>query len=374
MKNVGDFLIFNKAKELITHFLKPTNTLIHSRTDEIKDQISEVNDTDAIFICGGPGYRTHFYPMTYPFLKNIDKITIPIIPYGLGWQGLPRYLPEKFRFSPLSEKYIHRIHHHIPTSTTRDEITKEILNRMGVNNVINSGCPTLFEFDKLRNNQAFQKPTRIDNVVISMAQDHHLHNQNVELLRAVNQLFPKATKYALFHRGIEADDKTTEEEGNTLRKLVSKSRQEGYEIIDLAYDLNQMDIYENADIHIGYRVHGHAFSVSKRIPTFIIWEDGRGQGMSTNLGLQGIPAFKIKFLDKLPRPQRFNRYFNYIEAKAPILNQFPINDSAVKEIIALVQSQISNNFEAFDHVPGRLELLFSRMTKFFSMTEKFLYN
>ena len=374
MKNVGDFLIFNKAKELITHFLKPSDTITHSRIEEIGNRISEVNETDAIFISGGPGYRTLFYPQIYPFLKSIDEITIPIIPYGLGWQGIPRYLPRKFHFSTLSEKYIRRIHENIPSSTTRDEITKEILNRIGITNVINSGCPTLYDLDKMKNNQTFRKPTHIENVVVSMAQSHHLHRQNVDLLRAVNQMFPDAKRFALFHRGTNADDQTTEEEGFALRNLVSKSRQQGYEIVDLAYNHNQMQIYEDADIHIGYRVHGHAFSVSKRVPTFLLWEDGRGQGMSMNLDLPGVRAFKIKTLDRLPRPQRFNRYINYLEAKLPIMNPFPPNESAVKEIMELVQNQISNNFEGFNHVPGRLDILFSRMKKFFAMTEDFLYN
>lgn len=372
LKNVGDFLIFNKATELITHFLKPSNVVTFKRTDDFGNSISEINETDALFICGGPGYRKLFYPKVYPFLEHYDNITIPIIPYGLGWQGVPRYLPKRFKFSPMSKEYIRRIHQRIPVSTTRDEITKGVLNQIGIMNVINTGCPTLFDLDKMAKTQAFRKPAQINNVVISMAQDPHLHGQNLDLLRAVNQLFPDASKYALFHRGTGADEQTTEGEGETLRKLVSKSCQAGYEIIDLAYDLNQMQVYSDADIHIGYRVHGHAFAVSQRIPTFLLWEDGRGQGMSGNLELEGVPAFKTKTLDKLPRPRRFDRYINYTEAKLPFLNPLPPNNNAIKEIITLVQNQITNNFEAFDRIPGRLDFLFSKMKKFFSMTEDFL--
>lgn len=372
LKNVGDFLIFNKAKELITHFLKPSNTLIHKRTDDFRDQISKINETDAIFICGGPGYRKLFYPKVYPFLEYYEEITAPVIPYGLGWQGLPRYLPTRFKFSPMSEEFIRKIHRKIPVSTTRDEITKEVLNQIGVTNVINTGCPTLFEFDKMANKQTFHKPASISSVVISMAQDPHLHRQNVDLLRAVGQLFPDAEKYALFHRGIGADEQTTKDEGEDLRKLVAKSSDSGYEIIDLAYDINQMRIYRDADLHIGYRVHGHAFSVSHRIPSFLLWEDGRGQGMSGNLGLKGVPAFKTKKLDKVPRPRRFDRYINFAEAKLPFLNPFPPNENAVREIIAIVQSQLANDFDAFDQVPGKLEILYTRMKKFFSTMDDFL--
>jgi hypothetical protein len=372
LKNVGDFLIFSKAKELITHFLKPSDTIIHTRTDELGNNLSEINKTDALFICGGPGYRTAFYPHVYPFLKYLNEITIPIIPYGLGWQGLPRYLPKRFKFSLISEKYIRRLHQMIPVSTTRDEITKGILNRIGVTNVINTGCPTLFEFDKIASRQAFRKPAGVESIVVSMAQDSHLHRQNIDLLRAMNQLFPDAQKYALFHRGVGADDKTTKEEGEILEKLVSKSREVGYEVIDLAYNADLLQVYENADLHIGYRVHGHAFSVSHRIPTFLLWEDGRGQGMSENLGLKGVRAFRTKILDRLPRPRRLDRYINYAEAKAPFLNPFPPNDNAINEVIALVRSQIESNFSAFDHVPQRLEFLFSRMQDFFSIIESSL--
>jgi hypothetical protein len=372
LKNVGDFLIFNKAKELITHFLKPSKTVEYRRTDDFRDYVDSINNTDALFICGGPGYRKLFYPYVYKFLEYYDEITTPVIPYGLGWQGLPRYLPKRFKFSPMSEVYIRRIHEKIPVSTTRDEITKEVVGRIGVNNVINTGCPTLFEFDKMANSQPFHKPTSIENLVVSMAQDPHLHEQNVDLLRALAELFPDANKYALFHRGIGADEQTTKSEGEVLRRLVSKSSDAGFEIIDLSYDLNQMQLYKDSDIHVGYRVHGHAFSVSHRIPTFLLWEDGRGQGMSGNLGLEGVPAFKTKNLDRVPRPRRFDRYINFAETKLPFLNPYPLNDNAVKRIVDLVQGQIASNFKAFDQVPETLDVLYSRMKQFFSTIDEFL--
>jgi hypothetical protein len=373
-KNVGDFLIFQKAKEMIEHHLKPSDTVILKRSEEFKPHLERVNETDAIIICGGPGYRRNFYPGTYPFLKFLDKIRAPIVPFGLGWQGEPLYLPKQFQFSTVSQQVIRRLHRAIPLSTTRDEITKKILEWAGVTNVINSGCPTLFDLKRIETHAAFRKPEGIERIAVSMVENTSLHAQNMGLLQAVKNRFPKAHKTAVFHRGIGSDDYTSETEGTQLEKLVTKTRDIGYEIIDLAYDLGGIRTYHNADLHVGYRVHAHAYCVSKGIPTFLLWEDGRGQGMSLNLGLKGVRARKPIPIGNLPLPRRLRASILYGKGRVPVIGRPSINERAINDIMALLEQELESNFSMFDPVPERLRNLYAHLQIFFSRTKDFLYS
>jgi len=372
-KNIGDFLIFEKAQELIKHHLKPDEVFVFQRSSESYDELDRINNTDAIFICGGPGYRRNFYPGTYPFLKHLDRIEVPIFPFGLGWQGEPLYLPHRFNFNPASYRVLHRIHDSIPLSTTRDAITKQILEREGVNNVENTGCPTLYDFEHMKNHQVFRKSQSVQHIVVSMAQNPLLHNQNVALLNKLNVEYPDVRKTAAFHRGLGSDMYTSDVEGAHLQELVLKTKELNFEIADLAYDLSRMRIYNEADFHVGYRVHGHAYCINQRIPSFLLWEDGRGQGMSLNLQITGVRARNPIPLGKMPLPRKLQNAVLYGNGRIPIIGRPTNNGRAVDEILKIIREQVNSNFSMFDATPDRLDFLYTRMKGFFNRVEAFLY-
>jgi len=39
---------------------------------------------------------------------------------------------------------------------------------------------------------------------------------------------------------------------------------------------NGLDIYDDADLHVGFRVHGHVSSLTRRIYSYLLEQDGRG--------------------------------------------------------------------------------------------------
>ena len=274
----------------------------------------------------------------------------------------------------MSHRVLHRIHQSIPLSTTRDAITKQILEREGVNNVENTGCPTLFDLEHMKNHTAFRKPELVEHVLVSMAQNPELHSQNLDLLRKISEEFPDAKRTAAFHRGLGADDFTSEVEGVQLKSLVSKTEELDFEIVDLAYDLSRINLYQEADFHIGYRVHGHAYSTSHRIPSFLLWEDGRGQGMSLNLQIPGVRARNPIPLGRLPLPRRLRDAFLYGRGRIPVIGRPSNSKTAISEIMRIVQNQIETNFAAFDPTPDRLDYLYSKMKGFFESVETFLYS
>ncbi|MHA1960594.1 MAG: polysaccharide pyruvyl transferase family protein [Candidatus Thorarchaeota archaeon] len=371
-KNVGDFLIFRKSQELIQHHLKPKEIVVVKRSEPFDSLLQDVNQTAGMIICGGPGYRRHFN-RTYSFFEHYDSLEIPIIPLGLGWQGVPLYHPEKFSFNKQSISLIRQIHKSIPLSTTRDEITRNILLNTGITNVVNSGCPTLFDFEKMRLNTQFTKPTDPKQIAVSMAQNPTLYRQNLDLLEDIKKRFPDVEIHTVFHRGVDTDVFTSEEEGHQLRRFVRKTKEMGFEIIDLAYNLDRISVYQDADFHVGYRVHAHAYCISQRIPSFLLWEDGRGQGMSLNLGTGGFPARKPRPIVRLPLRGKIRDHLLYGRSRIPVIGSPHVDDAAVTRIMKLVDEQISSEFTVFDSIPERIDFLYSHMKEFFRKTENFLF-
>ena len=365
LKNAGDFLITHKCEELIKHYMNPEETLVFKRDKTLANEtLKEINQMDAIIICGGPGYGKHFYPHIYPFLQAYDKIKPPIIPFGLGWSGRPRYKPEKFKFTQESLTYIRKIHDRIPFSSTRDEITRQILLKHGIDNVINTGCPTLINFEK--QGEEFRKPEKIEKIAVSMPQSPGYHNQSILLLKEIKEMFPEAEKIATFHRGTSTDKYTTKYEGKALHTLVSKTTKLGYQVEDLSYGYEKLDIYKEMDIHVGYRVHAHAHCINNRIPTFLLWEDGRGMGMTLNTETPGIPAQASKMrlaVERIPIIQRYNIITEKYLEKIPFMNK---DKQTVHAIMKIMKEEIESGFKGFQRVPSRLQSLQEEMERYFS--------
>lgn len=72
-------------------------------------------------------------------ILNVNELK-PLILMGVGWQQYSKKITlyTKYIYKKiLSNQYVHSV---------RDEYTKEILNKIGINNVLNTGCPTMWKF------------------------------------------------------------------------------------------------------------------------------------------------------------------------------------------------------------------------------------
>jgi hypothetical protein len=237
---------------------------------------------------------------------------------------------------------------------------------------MNTGCPSLFDLDNVPMDTPFNVPEEISTIGVSMAQHYYLHPQNISLIKRLRSNFPKAEVIAIFHRGISYDEYTIKIEGARLQKLFEKVKSVSTKKMNLAYDLDSMKIYRDVDFHIGYRVHAHAYSLSQRVPSFLIWEDGRGLGMSSNLGTGGVLAFKREKAEKIPRPEIIDRMYAFTKRKLLSRPNLNVNESAIDSILDMVNEQIESNFDLFKSVPSRLSYLYSQMKLFLKMIDEFL--
>ncbi|WP_342512988.1 polysaccharide pyruvyl transferase family protein [Sporosarcina sp. FSL K6-1522] len=296
-KNVGDYLILDRAVKLLEKHRPDRKLNLVKRWLPIDEHLEQINKSKAVILCGGPAYQKEFYPGIYPLTKELADIKVPIIPFGLGW--FSEYADQDwtdFNFSNSSYLMIDRIHRTIPLSSTRDYYTESILKNHGFNNTIMTGCPAWYELDHIQDQ--FKPANEIKKVVVTTAQDVQFHEQNIDLLHRVSEMFPDAEKYCVFHRGILNDPETSISEENNLLKIKSAADALNYQVVDASYDVKKIDFYKQCDIHFGYRVHAHIYFLSIRKPSFLLHEDGRGRGFSEAMNLTcDLPAYKSNILD-----------------------------------------------------------------------------
>ena len=326
LKNVGDFLIYERAKALL-RWAKPDVTFLElSRYESLEPYLDQVNRTEAVILCGGPGYRENFYPGVFALTEDLRKIKPPIVPFGLGWSGYPAGHPERFHFSESSLQALRFIHRRIPASSCRDVLTEEVLHRHEVTNVTMTGCPAWYHLPHV--GMEFVPPEQIRRVVVTTPRRLRLLPQAMVLLKEVRRLFPKAERYCVFHRGLRKDRYTTLKKSVGMHMLWMVAKGLGFSTINAAYDLSKIDFYQNCDLHIGYRVHAQIDFLSYRKPSLLLCEDGRGEGLSHTLGMGDIRAWD--------------------------------NPRAIEQTIARLQGDMEHGFSRFHGIIRRMNETFER--------------
>ena len=322
-KNIGDFLITERARELFDHFLDD-EIVIMDRFKNLDGDIDLINKARFLVLCGGPAYASDIYKGIYPLVDDLTKIKVPIIPFGLGWCGRPSN-PNKFRFNNQSKDFLGSIHSNIKTSSCRDDITFKILKNCGYQNVTMTGCPVWYDIESM--GKDFEVKESIKKIVFSTAANPKLIKQTYSLINIVSKYFPGATIIMSYHRGIFPDRYTTYRAtmGYLLMYVTAKLVNRRVKIRDVAYKLNKIDFYDDCDFHIGYRVHAHLYFLSKRIPSLLINEDGRGKGMTQTMNL---PVFNIddydvvRKVDRQLRDYKDTNFSSFIDIGKYIESQF----------------------------------------------------
>lgn len=354
-KNVGDFLIWERAKELLEKHTKEYEFLVLEGWKSLDNRLAEINKTKAVIICGGPGYQKDFYPRVYPFLKHIAKIESPIIPFGLGWGGEPMYRPDKFSFNDASRSILSYIHKKCKATSCRDVITKNILDRYGFKNAIMTGDPSWYDLKSI--GRRFERPRNINRVVVTPPADAIFYEQAVTLMEMLKDVFRNAEFFLVFHRGMKPDKYTSRGEARYLQKLKREAEKMSYQTVNAAYDTSKIEFYRKCDLHAGYRVHGHICFLSIRKPSFLLQEDGRGLGFSKSLGLPDVPARGPKISESFYQigslPKRLSNALDRVLSNI-VIHPSVLRD-AVEALLKNIKREHASGFPSFRNLSKLLD-------------------
>ncbi|MFD5601037.1 polysaccharide pyruvyl transferase family protein [Leucobacter sp. NPDC058333] len=276
-KNVGDYLIHSRARKLWKHVAPEVE--IASIARWIPEELP--NDSRLLVMCGGPGFTPRLVEGVFPVVQRAGEHGIPVSGLALGWQGLPKRNPGSFTMTARSVATLRAIAASGSPISVRDDVTQEIAEQFGIESV-RTGCTAWYSIPDLGSSARIASAEPRSIVYTTPALDENAA-QSLAVMRMLRTRFPAAKLYASFHRGIEADELTTKPQSKILRRQAKAAKSLGFEVLDVAYDLGRIGFYRDIDLHVGYRVHAHLDFVSRRSPSVLISEDGRGFGQTATL-------------------------------------------------------------------------------------------
>jgi hypothetical protein len=280
-KNVGDHLITRSAKNIIKKVKGDVEILEYSMQDDLTDKLEKINKCKA-FIIPSFAIREPFHPETFRFVPDMTKIKIPIYPLGMTWKGFPgdHETVRTFRFQNETLQFLKYISKQVPKILCRDHLTCQVLKNHGISNLVMGGDPAWYDYESF--GKPMKRSKKIETLVFTTPHAGWFNEQAKKILEMLSDLFPNARKICSIHGGNGVED----------FEIGQHAEKNGFETIDVSNHLDQIDYYRNADLHVGYRLHGHIAFLSKRIPSILLVEDSRGGGFSYSMGIGGFNAFK----------------------------------------------------------------------------------
>lgn len=293
-KNAGDFLIVKRSKDLLKYVYPECSITEFERRKSLLPYLDEINRHDILILAGGPAYSPSIYPDQIPLVPNLYEITIPIFALGLGWNGqdmLSKTI-KKYHFKPTCRPLFDRIEQDGFSLSCRDWASVKILKENCYSSALMTGCPAWYDLKHLDIFPVLPKDKwKTPNICISDPAFLSNYGQLLKIVDYVKKQFPHSSIKFVFHRGYKEDRNTLPHIAKRNIRLKNFLEAQSIDCVDISYRADGFKVYNECDLHIGYRVHAHIYNLSIRNPSILLEEDGRGGGVNQALALPSIRAY-----------------------------------------------------------------------------------
>jgi hypothetical protein len=356
-KNVGDFLIRDRAKRILAHLRKDRALVELGRWESLDDKRDLLAGARAIIGMGGPALQENVYPGIYKLTQRLETIRCPIYLLGVGSSTFPPFpsFIENVAMTEAGRRFLQTC----AGISTRDYLTSELLERQGVPKAEMSGCPAWYQVEHLGKPMVI--PGEPQRILLSTPQRDVYAPQMVELALAVKRRFPKASLVAAFNRGFAPDEHASAREGSHLAALKDRLAELGFEIADLSYELSKLEAYADFDLHVGYRLHSHIFFLSMRKPSYLIAEDSRALGHCRTLQLPDFVGVRENLAFHL-LPKR--GLWQAKRAAVRLLRPYRRDDAVPARVLSTIQNDVDAGFASFLGVAQKLDRHFETMRRY----------
>ena len=335
-RNIGDQLITSCLKSLITDNIPDAEFSVIWRADSwdnVKDVVLSADHV--LFAC--LAIRPDMHKKEYPYLDKIVNSDVRFSVIAAGTDLAVESNIDIYKgFSKESVHLLRELNNRVVTFTTRGGVSQEFCRRIGLDKAKFSG--DIAFYDKKYNKIAFEKDTKIRKIIIS---DPHRDVAYMKpmgiLIDELRNAFPDAELLVAQH-GVSKKIEDFCESKNVKIVKIYEERYSG------------LDIYDQADLHVGFRVHGHVSALKRRKYSYLLEQDGRGcdygvtieKKISIPCYVNGKPFFSLKNIIKLAigRPLTVGQY---------------VSVSPVYQLMALIRRDFENGFEKFSGIEKQIE-------------------
>lgn len=330
--NIGDGLIDKMCKDLVKEATGETQYRTICYLEDLSDKINELNKAKAVLI---PTFTFwNGLKKENPIFKYIDKIKVPIIPLASNIIFFPGDYDniQNYTLDWETKGCLKKIMRDIEYLSCREYMTQAILNNNGIKNTKMIGDCGWYDLQNI--NKPMKRPNDIQKLVFTVGHYRQIFDKQIEeVIKYIAKKFPNTEKIYSTHQKINCP---------LMAKYANLAKKSGFEVKETYGDPIHIEFYEECDLHIGYRVHGHLGFLRKRVPSILIAEDNRGVGFGYTFNNIGVfPAFDIKK--------------TFAKTKR---NEVEPSKKLIKQIDQFLNEELSNNFRRYTGISDIIDETF----------------
>lgn len=334
-KNIGDKLITNNLISAISEYGDCDFEIIWRAEmwESVKDVV--LSASHVFFAC--LAIRPEMHRVEYPYLKDVIESGIPFSVIAAGTALNVSSISDIYNsFSSETRALLNRVNEKAVVATTRGYLSQEACHRLGLNKFVFAG--DIAFYDSSKEVREFQPGRKIEKIVIS---DPHRSGQYLKsfgaLYDGIVDVFPHADVVVAQH-GINHDV-------NAFCESRSIKTEKIYETPD-----SGLDVYDDADLHVGFRVHAHVSALSRRVYSYLLEQDGRGcdYGLTINRKIS-VPNYPVQ------RPSLGLRSIAKMVVRREMPTQAFVPIGPAQQLIAMIRADKELGFQKFNGLEEQLE-------------------
>jgi len=334
-KNIGDRLITNKLKAVVSSFGDYDFSIIWRAApwDSVKEEILSCDHI--FFAC--LAIRRNMHLNEYPYFEKIIDSGVPFSIISAGTNLGVNYLNTVFDdTSKASVLLLKRANESAVVSTTRGYLSQEFCRNQKLDHFNFSG--DIAFFDNSFHNKKFVKNLPIKKIVVSDPHRSQIY-ENVfdRLVSGLKSDFPDSELVVAMH-GVNPE-------------IEFYCNENGIDFIDIyKFPDSGLNIYDSADLHVGFRVHAHVSALTRRKYSYLLEQDGRGCDYGLTIERKiSVPCYPSLY-SKLTVKALIKRLLG---KNLPISG--PVSISPAEQLLAIINADRQQGFEKFVGLERQIE-------------------
>ncbi|MBK29023.1 MAG: hypothetical protein CMO77_09330 [Verrucomicrobiales bacterium] len=265
--NVGDAMITDAFVKLIKEHNENFEYVRVFRGESL-DKL-DMQHVKNIF---APGFSVspNTYPKNYKLFAETNKLkNFNFVPFGCSYQ---HFVPQNSSFSKEfyddnSIEFLKDLSGVAPIPC-RDRKITEMLMSMGID-AFYVGDLVLFDPEYI--NTGYFGNKEIKKVAFTIQHKAKYCEQSKSILTMLRQKFGSDVKIFVTLHGAHSA---------ITKKVIAHAKTLDMEIVELFGESENLSFYDDVDLHVGYRLHGHISVLRRRKPSILLVEDARAFGFS----------------------------------------------------------------------------------------------
>lgn len=268
------------------------------------------------------------HKVEYPYLNDVARSGVPFSVISAGTDLEVSSSSIYSGFSDETVRLLREVNDKSKVFTTRGSLTQTLCMRIGLDRAEFSGDIAFFSDSSC--SASFERARPIRRIVVSDPHRPKVYMPALStLVRGLQDLFPDAG-ITIAQHGVGLAVEEFCKANSVGSAQIYKNPESG------------LDIYEDADMHVGFRVHAHVSALKRGKYSYLLEQDGRGCDYGLTLGRKvSVPNYSFG------APVRSVKSGLKMLFQGDFLRKPTASVAPALQLLSLISSDRENGFERF---------------------------